>query len=139
MIWFVALAFAGGLLVSLSRQINGRLAVSTSAMESSFWNHAVGFGALTLAAFAIGPLIPETPGAIPWWAWFGGVVGVIFIAASSWLVARIGAALTASMIIAGQMVAGLGLDILAEAPGVMWMRVAGVALIFAGVLTYRRA
>lgn len=139
MIWFVALAFAGGLLVSLSRQINGRLALSTSAMESSFWNHAVGFGALTLAAFLFAPLFPPDPGQIPWWAWFGGVVGVIFIAASSWLIGRIGAAMTASMIIAGQMVAGLLLDIAAEAPGVMWMRIMGVALIFAGVLTYRRS
>ncbi|MDP5359173.1 MAG: DMT family transporter, partial [Paracoccaceae bacterium] len=42
MIWFAAFAILAGVLVSLSRQINGRLALSTSALESSFWNHLVG-------------------------------------------------------------------------------------------------
>lgn len=36
-------AFVIGLLIILSRQVNGRLSLSTTPMISSFWNHLVGF------------------------------------------------------------------------------------------------
>ena len=54
MIPFALMAFAAGLLIGLSRQLNGRLSLSTSAMESPFWNHIVGAIFLTLAAIALG-------------------------------------------------------------------------------------
>ena len=134
MIWFAALAILAGVLVSLSRQINGRLALSTSAMESSFWNHIVGLAFITVIALALGGLFAGTPQASPWWAYLGGPVGVVFIAAGSWLIARIGAAQTALLIIAGQMISGVVLDILMGAPGNIWARILGVALILAGML-----
>ena len=107
MIIFAALAIFAGVLISLSRQINGRLALSTSAMESSFWNHLVGLAFITVVAVLVGGLFAGAPTAAPWWAYIGGPVGVIFIAAGSWLIARIGAAQTALLIIAGQMVFGV--------------------------------
>ncbi|MDP5084086.1 MAG: DMT family transporter [Yoonia sp.] len=134
MIWFAALAILAGVLVSLSRQINGRLALSTSALESSFWNHLVGLVFITIVALLIGGLFAGAPAASPWWAYLGGPVGVIFIAAGSWLIARIGAAQTALLIIAGQMVSGVVLDIAMGAPGNPWARIIGVALILAGML-----
>ncbi|MDX8353818.1 DMT family transporter [Cognatiyoonia sp. IB215182] len=133
MILFAALAVLAGVLVSLSRQINGRLALSTSAMESSFWNHIVGLGFITLAALLVGGLFAGEPLAAPWWAWLGGPVGVIFIAAGSWLIPRIGAAQTAMLIIAGQMISGVLLDLIMGAPGSPWARIIGVALILAGM------
>ena len=133
MIWFASLAILAGVLVSLSRQINGRLALSTSAMESSFWNHIVGLVFITGVALLVGGLFAGEPAAAPWWAYFGGPVGVIFIAAGSWLIARIGAAQTALLIIAGQMISGVVLDIIMGAPGQLWARTLGVALILAGM------
>ncbi|MEL6841223.1 MAG: DMT family transporter [Pseudomonadota bacterium] len=133
MILFAALAVLAGALVSLSRQINGRLALSTSAMESSFWNHIVGLGFLTLAALLFGGLFAGEPQASPWWAYLGGPIGVIFIAAGSWLIARIGAAQTAMLIIAGQMISGVVLDIAMGTAGNPWARIVGVALILAGM------
>ncbi|PXW72752.1 transporter family-2 protein [Loktanella sp. PT4BL] len=133
MIFFAALAILAGVLVSLSRQINGRLALSTSAMESSFWNHLVGLVFITCVALAVGGLFAGEPAQAPWWAYLGGPVGVVFIAAGSWLIARIGAAQTALMIIAGQMISGVVLDIIMGAPGNMWARTLGVALILAGM------
>ncbi len=133
MILFAGLAILAGVLVSLSRQINGRLALSTSAMESSFWNHLVGLVFITLVALAVGGLFAGEPQAAPWWAYFGGPVGVVFIAAGSWLIARIGAAQTALLIIAGQMVFGVILDIAMGAPGNLWARILGVGLILAGM------
>ena len=67
MIWFATLAILAGVLVSLSRQINGRLALSTSAMESSFWNHLVGLVFITCVALAVGGLFAGSPAAAPWW------------------------------------------------------------------------
>ncbi len=133
MIWFAALAVLAGVLVSLSRQINGRLALSTSAMESSFWNHIVGLVFITVVALLVGGLFAGEPTASPWWAYLGGPIGVIFIAAGSWLIARIGAAQTALLIIAGQMISGVVLDIVMGAPGNIWARASGVGLILAGM------
>ena len=137
MIWFSALAITAGVLVSLSRQINGRLALSTSAMESSFWNHLVGLVFITLVALFVGGLFAGEPAAAPWWAYLGGTVGVVFIAAGSWLIPRIGAAQTALLIIAGQMISGVVLDIVMGAPGDIWARTIGVALILAGMWVAR--
>lgn len=139
MIWFAALAVLAGALVSLSRQINGRLALSTSAMESSFWNHLVGLGFITAVALVFGGLFAGDPAASPWWAYLGGPVGVVFIAAGSWLIPRIGAARTAILIIAGQMVCGVIIDIAMGAPGAVWARVSGVALILAGMWVAQKA
>lgn len=134
---FAALALLAGVLVSLSRQINGRLALSTSAMESSFWNHIVGLVFITVVALLVGGLFAGEPAAAPWWAYFGGPIGVIFVAAGSWLIARIGAAQTALLIIAGQMVSGVAIDIIMGAPGNLWARSFGVVLILAGMWVVR--
>ena len=134
MIVYAALAMLAGVLVSLSRQINGRLALSTSAMESSFWNHIVGLVFITVTALLVGGLFAGAPLAAPWWAYLGGVVGVVFIAMGSWLIQRIGAAQTALMIIAGQMVSGVVLDVAMGAPGNLWARVLGVGMILSGMV-----
>ena len=133
MILSVTLAFIAGALIILSRQINGRLAQSTSAMESSFWNHIVGLGALTLYAIIFGGLFTQGAKDAPWWAYLGGIFGVMFIAAGSWLIARIGAANTTIMIIAGQMISGVAFDIVMGTAGNLWARVIGVGLIFVGM------
>ena len=133
MILSVTIAFIAGALIILSRQINGRLALSTSAMESSFWNHIVGLAALTLFALIFGGLFTDGTTDAPWWAYLGGIAGVIFIAAGSWLIARIGAANTAMMIIAGQMISGVAFDVVMGAPGNLWARIVGTGLIFAGM------
>lgn len=133
MLGFAAIALLAGVLVGLSRQLNGRLSLSTSAMESSFWNHLVGLAFLCLIAGLFGGLWTPDAAEAPLWAYAGGTVGVVFIAASSWLITRIGAAQTAAMIIAGQMVFGLLLDVAVGVPGYNAARVGGVALILVGM------
>ena len=137
MLGFAALAVLGGVLVSLSRQINGRLALSTSALHSSFWNHVVGLVFITVVGLAVGGLWTGDPWAAPWWAWLGGPVGFVFIAASSWAITRIGAALTALLIIAGQMISGVLLDLALGTAGNPVARILGVALILAGMIVAR--
>ena len=81
----------------------------------------------------IGELIPEGATNAPWYDYAGGPIGVVFVAAGSWFVARIGAAQTALLVIAGQMVSGVVMDLLQGVPGQMWARAGGVVLIIAGM------
>ena len=136
---FIAYALIAGVLVGLSRQLNGRLALSTSPLIASFWNHAVGFVFLTVLGLLLGNLLLPGAANTPWWAYLGGPVGVIFVASGSWLIARIGAVNTALLVIGGQMVSGVVLDLLRGAPITMWASALGVVLILAGmVLTQKR-
>lgn len=131
--YYIILAIGAGALVTLSRQINGRLALSTSAIESSFWNHIVGLGALLIWGMFAGGLWPAGVADAPFHAWLGGSLGVIFIALGSWLVARLGAVLTGVLIIAGQMITGVAMDLVQGTDGSNLMRLGGVALILCGV------
>ncbi|MEI5677428.1 MULTISPECIES: DMT family transporter [unclassified Mesorhizobium] len=137
-LWIVVASVAG-VLVGVSRQINGRLSLSTSPLQASFWNHAVGFAALTALGLVIGGLIPAGASDVPWHVYIGGPIGVVFVAAGSWLIARIGAVNTALLVIGGQMVSGVALDLLSAASPAIWASALGIALILAGVaLTQRR-
>ena len=132
-------ALLAGILVSLSRQLNGRLALSTTALTASFWNHIVGFAVLTALGLAIGGLWPEGALDAPWHAYLGGTMGVVFVASGSWLIARIGAINTAMLVIGGQMVSGVLLDLARGITENLLASTAGVAMIIAGMaLTQKR-
>jgi len=81
------------------------------------------------------PLIQQATH-MPWWAWFGGVAGVIYLTSALLLTPRIGATNFIVCVIAGQMLAALlldhfglmGLPIKEINPG----RVVGVSLILVG-------
>src|SRR5690606_37792492 len=73
-------AFVIGLPIILSRQVNGRLSLSTTPLISSFWNHLVGLVFITLLGLAIGDLIPPNLADIPLWVYLGGAIGVVFVA-----------------------------------------------------------
>ncbi|NAZ37258.1 DMT family transporter [Rubellimicrobium sp. CFH 75288] len=143
MIAAALMALGAGVLVALSRQVNARLALGSSALGASLWNHATGLAALVVAGAALGAvggagLRPQgSLGAVPVWAWAGGPLGVVFVAAGAWCVARIGAGPTATLMIAGQMLGGAALDLAAGAAGTGW-RLTGVGLILLGVAAARR-
>ena len=133
MMVFALMAFGAGILIGLSRQLNGRLTLATSGMEASFWNHIVGAAVLTMIAVAMGGLFEGDISLTPWWAYLGGTIGVIFIAASSWLVTKIGAVSTTMLVIAGQMIFGILLDIAIGIPGDIAARLVGAGLILGGM------
>ncbi|ODT79226.1 MAG: hypothetical protein ABS76_20385 [Pelagibacterium sp. SCN 64-44] len=132
-------AFVIGLLIILSRQVNGRLSLSTTPMISSFWNHLVGFVFITALGLALGDLIPPNLATIPWWVFLGGAVGVIFVASGSWLITRIGAVNTTLLVISGQMVSGVVLDFARGIPITLWASLLGIVLIFAGMALTQRS
>ncbi|WP_417308794.1 DMT family transporter [Devosia sp.] len=139
MIAAIGFAACAGVLVGVSRQVNGRLSVSTSPLVASLWNHVVGFAALTLLGLIIGGLIPAGAGDAPLYDYIGGPIGVVFVAAGSWLIPRIGAAQTAILIIAGQMVSSVLMDmVFAPNNGNVPLILIGVGLIIGGMVVAQR-
>ncbi|MTH78073.1 DMT family transporter [Paracoccus aestuariivivens] len=134
----ILLAFGAGMLITLSRQINGRLAIETSALQSSFWNHLVGFAALAIVTMVAGSFWPEGAGGAPWFAWIGGIMGVAFVGLGSWLIPRLGAAMTGALLVAGQMLTGVVLDLARGQNTIIWMQIGGVILILLGVFISRK-
>ncbi|HVG49569.1 MAG TPA: DMT family transporter [Rubellimicrobium sp.] len=137
MIGAISMAVLAGALIGLSRQVNGRLSLAQGALGASFWNHLVGALALALSALGLvltgaGPNFGSLAEA-PAFAWFGGTLGVLFVAAGSWLVARIGATATALLVIAGQMISGALIDTLRHGTEGAPIRALGVVVILAGV------
>lgn len=138
MILPLGFALGAGVLVGVSRSLNGRLSLATSPLAASLWNHVVGFAFLSAVAVIFGGLLPDGWPDAPLTAWAGGAVGVLFVASGSWLVARIGATMTALLVIAGQMISGVALDLaLGRAEG-LWIKAAGVALILSGMWLAQR-
>lgn len=90
-----------------------------------------------LAMRAPAPLLSQAS-ALPLWAWFGGVAGVIYITSALMLTPRLGATGFIVCVIAGQMLTSLlidhfglmGLAVKEANPG----RIGGVVLIFVGML-----
>lgn len=139
MILYVTYAIAAGVLIGLSRQLNGRLALSTTPLIASYWNHVVGFVFLTILGLALGNLVPAGAADAPWWVYVGGPLGVVFVTAGSWLIPRIGAINSALLVIGGQMVSGVVFDLVRGAPMTVWASALGVVLILGGVaLTQQR-
>lgn len=134
----IAFAFIAGMLITLSRQVNGRLAHETSALGSAFWNHVVGFGVLIALALATEQIWPQAVATTPIFAWLSGAFGVVFVASGSWLIPRLGATLTGGLLVAGQMLTGVILDLVRNHDSRTWMQVMGVVLILIGVVISRR-
>lgn len=75
-------------------------------------------------------------------AWTGGLLGAFFVASSIILLDKLGAAMTISLIIAGQMLMSLIMDHFGllgmDVKPISFGRVAGVVLVVAGVILIRR-
>jgi transporter family-2 protein len=115
---------------------------------SAAWAATVNFaiGTVGLVAFALATRAP-TPTfaqatAVPWWAWFGGLLGAAYVASSTVLGPRLGAATFTALVVGAQMIASLvvdhyGLVGFPENPATLW-RIAGAALIIVGVVLVTR-
>ncbi len=139
----LAVIIAGGA-TALQAPTNARLAVAmASPVNAAFVSFAVG----TLALGILAAVLHTRPDfaavrTLPAWAWMGGLYGCVFVITAAWGVPRLGAALTITLMVAGQLLLSLVLDHFG-ALGVPrhpigMGRLAGVALVFIGVLMVRR-
>ena len=139
----IAVVLAGGA-TALQAPTNAKMMGAVgSPVNAAFVSFAVGTAALGILAVIL-QARPDMVAArnLPWYAWVGGLYGAIFVVAAAWGVPRLGVALTITLMVAGQLLIGLILDHFgafgAPAHPMNLGRIAGVALVIAGVLMVRR-
>lgn len=145
MIWLLALvAVAAGALLPIQASINGRLRPYVGGpIPATLVSVAVSTTAMIALAVVSRTRIPESEkvSSAPWWAWTGGLLGVVFVLVSLGLVNRLGAAFLFALVVVGQMLASLVIDHfgllgVAEHP-ITPLRLLGVVLLLAGVVLIR--
>jgi transporter family-2 protein len=144
MLLAIAAAIVSGALAALQAPTNAMLAKAVnSPVNAALVSFAVGTAALLLLAFALG-VRPSPPAMrlLPWYAWAGGLYGAFFVTAAAYAAPRIGLALFVAALIGGQLAMALAVDHygafgLSRQP-ITLTRLAGVTLVFAGVLLVRR-
>jgi len=109
---YLAAALAGlGFVVQ--QAVNASL---RGALDSPFWaalaNFAVGTVAMLAVLLALREPVPslQAIARAPWYAWTGGLLGVVYIAGSIVLIPRIGAATVVALIVVGQLLGSLAFD-----------------------------
>jgi transporter family-2 protein len=138
----VAALVGAGLTVQVGMNATVRLA-SGSAVLAAIVNFVVGLAALVVVALASGARwAPGSSATIPAWAWFGGLLGAVYVASTTVLGPRLGAAALLALTLAGQMLAALivdhyGIIGFPQSP-VTPSRLLGAALLVAGVLLIMR-
>ena len=140
---FWATAVGAALVVQIG--LNAALRVQ---FGSAAWAAAVNFviGTVGLLAFALASRAP-TPtfaqaAAVPWCAALGGLLGAAYVASSTVLGPRLGAATFTALVVGAQMIASLvvdhyGLVGFQENAATLW-RVVGAVLIVVGVVLVTR-
>ncbi|WP_296166710.1 DMT family transporter [uncultured Brevundimonas sp.] len=139
----VLIILAGGA-TALQAPTNAKLMTAVgSPVNAAFVSFAVGTAVLGLMAVLF-QTRPDMVAArsLPWYAWIGGLYGVVFVIAATWGVPRLGVALTITLMVAGQLLISLILDHFGafgtpQQP-INLGRLAGVALVIGGVLMVRR-
>lgn len=80
---------------------------------------------------------PQALAKVPWWAWIGGVIGAVYVAAATLLIPRMGAAPLICLVVFGQLVGSLLLDhygVLHPRQPIDATRVLGALLVIGGAL-----
>lgn len=140
----IAMGMAIGAILPFQAGANTRFA---RAAESPIWgavlNFSVGLCTLLLAVLIMRLPLPHGSklGALPWWAWIGGLCGACFVAGTTYLMPRIGAVMVLVCAVTGQMVAALVVDhfglLHLEPRPVSLMKIGGVLLLAGGVVMVR--
>jgi len=134
------LAAIAGALVGVQRALNGQINEhSQNSYTTSLLNFITGTSFLTLfiiILIALGRVELQPLPIGPWWIYTGGVIGVIYIAATSLIVQHLGVLTFTLFSVGGQLIASLLLDIYSPTQGVSvsWYLVSGIAMTYIGVL-----
>jgi len=135
-------AVAVGMLVAVQPGINAQLGRSLGhPFYGTVSNFTIGFAVVALVGLVVlRPLAPkpEHVAATPWWAWLGGLLGVVFVTASLLLIPRLGAVLFLGAVLVGQLLAAGVIDqfglVGLRQQSVSPTRLAGLGLLIVGLV-----
>ncbi|WP_299493909.1 DMT family transporter [uncultured Shewanella sp.] len=133
---YIVIALLNGVVISLSRVLNGRLSLHVGPLKASVYNHLVGFLVLTLTlifygVFQLSSILLML--SVPWYLYLGGFIGALYVALNSFILARLGVANTALLVISGQMLMGVLLDSQLHDSKEVSIKLLGVILIGCGI------
>jgi transporter family-2 protein len=136
--YFLGLVAGLGLTVQVG--MNSQLRkVLQSANTAALISFLVGTTALIALLLATRTPLPDraTLASVPWWAWFGGMLGAFYVASSTVVAFELGTASLLGLALAGQLATALVIDHfgwlgMPEHP-ITWVRMGGVALLAGGV------
>jgi|DEB0MinimDraft_3_1074331.scaffolds.fasta_scaffold00024_16 transporter family-2 protein len=113
---WAALCVVTGAAVAWQQAANGRVtAVTREPFVAAWINFMLGFVLVLIVlviSMVLGPLEPQAPPSGPPWIYLGGVIGALFLAATAWIVGRIGVLAVTLLVTAGQLAGALLLDLL---------------------------
>jgi transporter family-2 protein len=134
-----------GCLVGMQPPVNARLGRAVGSLQAAAVSFLVGTIALLLIASlakggwgALG-----NAGKVPWWGFVGGLLGAVYVTVALITVKTLGVSGLTATVISGQLAAAVVIDRfgllgVAKQP-IGWTRIAGLALLVAGVfLVVRR-
>ncbi len=112
----VVLSLLVGGLAAAQVGVNGRVNLVSQQVLSTTWINFT-MGALMLLVITLGRWVghawhPEVPHGVPWWAWWGGLCGMGFIATAAWAVKHLGVLVFGLALLTGQLSAAVALDLL---------------------------
>ena len=136
-----ALILVAGVVIAVQSAVNGNLGRALgNPMQATLASFLIGtLGASIYCVVQAAPLPSGSAiAAVPWWGWSGGLLGVFFVTSAIYAVPKIGVSLALTLVVTGQLLAGLLIDGfgLCGAPvrPITWGRVAGVLMVAAGTV-----
>ncbi len=137
---WAALALAAGAALPLQGAVNAQLRADLDApVAAGAWSFVVAAAAMAAVLAVMRPRGARVDrlGGVPWWGWFGGLCGAIYVTSVFLLIPEIGVAPTIGLTVAGQQLA----SVLVDRYGLLRMprrpisprRLAGVGALLAGV------
>lgn len=142
-VWFCVLAIIAGTLIPLQAGLNSQLKIRLDNPYYATLVSVVVSGLFVACICLVTRMpVPNLASVTPWWVWTGGFVGVVYLFMSMLLAPKLGATALIASIIGGQMLCSLLLDQFgligfAQHP-INAGRIAGVALLFAGVFLIQK-
>jgi len=131
----VIIVFVGGFMIGVQRALNGQINdISGQSFSTTWLNFFMGTSTLVILLIINtlqGEKIVGLPTS-PWWIYWGGTIGVLYIASSSVIVAKIGVLSFTLFATGGQLIGSLIFDVMAPPEDVK----VGVNLIVGIFITY---
>lgn len=131
---FIILALLNGIFIGLSRVINGRLSSKINPFWTSFWVFASGLIFLIIYLYINSINITSfSYKEIPTFAFFGGVFGSIYVIINNYIFNKLGATTTTLLVISGQMITALAIELQYSSTKSIIIKLFGVLLIIIGI------
>jgi len=129
------LAALAGALVIVQMSLNSALSLKIGVFRATAVNYIVGLASIGLIALVWGGITPRAM-VVPWYAWLGGVLGVVVVSASNVVLPRIPVVASAGLLFLGQIAAGVAIDTVREGR-LDLPKVVGALLILGGLVQHQ--